>query len=162
MAITIGILCGSVFAQDALTDSSDAPETGVVAFQGEDRSIMVFNSPTDAKWLCETFMMKLIGSGVQDAFEELKPYFPLSEAELSMIAMQTLQQFELIKSRFGQLVGYQLVKEEMVNNVILRFIYIQKFEKHAVRWIFYFYKPADQWMFNEFYIDDKLKDLFAS
>jgi len=115
---------------------------------------------SDAKWLCELFMLKLVNDGVKQAFSELKPYFPIPGTELSMLEMQTYQQIELVKGRYGKVIGYSFVEEQIVSDTVLRFVYLQKFENHAIRWMFYFYKPEETWIFNEFYFDDKIREFF--
>jgi hypothetical protein len=37
---------------------------------------------------------------------------------------------------------------------------IEKFENHAVRWLFMFYKPGGEWKLNAFYWDDRIGALF--
>ena len=115
---------------------------------------------SDAKWLCELFMLKLVNDTVQDAFNELQPYFPIPETEFAMLEMQTYQQLDLVKSRYGTILGYSLVEEQTISDTVLRFVYLLRFERHAIRWMFYFYKPDDTWFFNEFYFDDKIREFF--
>lgn len=123
-------------------------------------TIRTLKESADAKWICEMFMLKLVNSGVQEAFDELRPYFALEKEEIDMIQIQTYQQMEAIRPRYGEVVGYTLLKEEILGDTVLKYTYLQKFERHAIRWLFFFYKPGNTWIFNEFYVDDKLRELF--
>ena len=120
-----------------------------------------FITTQDAQWLCEVFMMKLIEDEVSGAFGLLKPYSSVPEAEFMNFQAQTMKLIESIKPDFGKMLGYTLIREEVVGNTMLKFTYLQKFEKHAFRWMFYFYKPEDEWLFNEFSVDNKLRELFG-
>ena len=99
----------------------------------ESQEVLLLEEPSDTKWLCDLFMLKLINEGVQAAFQELMPYFSIPADEISVIQLQTIQQLEMIKPRYGEQLGYTLLKEENVENVVLKFTYLQKFEKHAIR-----------------------------
>lgn len=37
---------------------------------------------------------------------------------------------------------------------------LQKFQNHAIRWVFVLYKPQKRWMINGVFFDDQLKELF--
>jgi|TARA_Y100000296_G_scaffold30684_1_gene35641 hypothetical protein len=39
-------------------------------------------------------------------------------------------------------------------------VYIQKFERHMMRWKFYFYNPGGGWVLNTFNTDDKISLMF--
>ena len=39
-------------------------------------------------------------------------------------------------------------------------IYVSKYEKHAMRWLFYLYKSKDGWVINTFNFDDQIQALF--
>jgi hypothetical protein len=39
--------------------------------------------------------------------------------------------------------------------------FIQKFEKHVMRWRLYFYKPRDKWILNTYSTDDKINEILS-
>ena len=149
--------------ENVITDAvlgDDTSQFDTASEELEVDGIKVLATQEDAKWLCELFMLTVVSVGIKEAFDGIKPYFAIPESEFLRLEMKTMEQFALIKPRYGDIIGYKLVSEEVVGGIVLRFTYLQQCEKHAVRWLFYFYKPEDTWTFNEFYFDDDLKDLF--
>ena len=114
----------------------------------------------DCKAKCEEFM-KLAGVGkVDEALERMEPYWVFPTCEWTQLQLQTTEQMALVEPRFGKTLGYKLVREEMVKDTILRFTYIQKQERHLIRWKFVFYKPNEKWLLNTLSWDDELEVLF--
>ena len=64
------------------------------------------------------------------------------------------------EARFGKPLGYELVATERIGNSFVRYVYLQKFENHALRWVFGYYKPKDSWLTNAFKFDDQLDQLY--
>jgi cell division protein YceG involved in septum cleavage len=50
----------------------------------------------------------------------------------------------------GKYQGYEKISEATYGKSILQYIYIAKYERQALKFIFRFYKPADQWQFQSF------------
>jgi len=119
-----------------------------------------FPTKQDCKAKTEEFM-KLAGAGkVDEALERMEPYWVFSATEWTQVQLQTTKQMALVEPRFGKTLGYELVREEMVKDTILRLTYIQKQERHLIRWKFVFYKPDDKWLLNVLAWDDELEALF--
>ncbi len=105
-------------------------------------------------------MAQVAKGKMQEGLQLMKPYLIIPESEFNVMAEQLKMQEPLMKQRFGNTIGVEFVKEEEVGNSLLRIIYIQKFEKHIMRWRFYFYKPRNSWVLNTFFTDDKLQLMF--
>lgn len=119
-----------------------------------------FANKNVCKKVCEEVMI-LVGNGkIDEALKTLEPYWLFGRSEFDKVYIHTINQMELVKPRFGKIIGYEFVREEMINDTIMRLTYIQKFERHAIRWIFLFYKPDDKWLLNSFTWDDKISQLF--
>lgn len=95
-----------------------------------------------------------------EGYELLKPYWPLPAAEVDNMANQTLQQWPVIKDRFGSSLSVEFVSQTDVGSSLSQVIYLQKFQNHAIRWVFTLYKARDRWMFNSVSFDDQLQALF--
>ena len=120
----------------------------------------VFVTEEDAKAKVEEFM-KLVGvDELDEAFQVLKPYWIFPENEWTELQIDTSQQMAMIEPRFGQTIGYDFVRAEVVGDTVLRLIYIQKRERHLLRWRFIFYKPYDRWILNACLWDDEIEALF--
>ena len=61
---------------------------------------------------------------------------------------------------FGETVGINLVKEQLVADSLVRITYIERFERHLIRWNFTFYRPKSQWVVNAIVWDDDVDALF--
>ena len=118
------------------------------------------STKSEIKKLCEDFMQKIVAGEVETAFDIIEPHFHIPEDELSMLKLQTVKQLGLVGPRFGKPIGYEFVKEESIKKTLLKYTFIEKFEEHAVRWIFIFYKPKEKWLLNSFLWDDMIHTLF--
>jgi len=118
------------------------------------------NNKAETKQLCEAFMQKVIAGKIEEAINSIEPYFPLPESELATIKVQAVKQFGLVEPRFGKPLGYEFIKEEIIKETIIKYTFIEKFEKHVVKWTFFFYKPQEKWLLNAFYFDDTIQTLF--
>ena len=106
--------------------------------------------------MMETAMKK----SPEAVFAQLKPYWPLDPAEIDGLASTARLQWQIVESRFGKPLGYELVATERIGHSFVRYVYLQKFENHALRWVFGYYKPKDSWLTNAFKFDDQLDQLY--
>jgi hypothetical protein len=93
-------------------------------------------------------------------YGSLKSYWPLPGVEIDNLASQTNTQWPMVKGRFGASLSTEFVKECKVGDSVARFVYLQKFQNHAIRWMFTFYKPKDKWLVNTVSFDDNIGALF--
>ena len=96
------------------------------------------------------------------AYDTLKPYWPLPTVEIDNLANQTNIQWPSLKQRFGVSIAAEFVTESKVGDSLARFVYLQKFQNTAIRWIFTFYKPKDHWIINSVSFDDRVGLLFEN
>jgi len=96
------------------------------------------------------------------AYDVLKPYWPLQQVEIDSLANQTHTQWPLLKQRFGASIASEFVQELRGGASLARFVYLQKFQHHAIRWVFTFYRPKDRWVINGVSFDDRLDLLLVS
>jgi hypothetical protein len=95
-------------------------------------------------------------------YASLKPYWPMAGVEIDNLANQTNTQWPMVKSRFGASIGAEFVKECKGGDSLARLVYLQKFQNHAIRWVFTFYKPNDKWLINAVSFDDNIGALFQA
>ncbi len=91
-----------------------------------------------------------------EAFDIIKKHSPLPESEFKVVKEQAKKQFEVIKPRFGDFIGYEFINSKKIGNSIIRHDYIVKCENHVIRWEFIYYKPKDKWFLNSFKWDDQI------
>ena len=118
-------------------------------------------SAKDARNLAKNVMV-LVGKGQSNKGLQLfKPYLIIPESEFNVMLNNLKMQQPMIDQRFGKTVGIEYINEEKAGKSFMKITYAQKFEKHAMRWVFYFYKPRNGWVLNTFNTDDKIQLLFS-
>lgn len=105
--------------------------------------------------------MSLVGEEkYEQAFESVGEHWPLPEAEITKLAMLTNKQMESVSERFGKVLGSEFIREDKIGESYIRYVFIQKCENHATRWMFIFYRPKQEWVVNSVKWDDKTEVLF--
>ena len=107
-------------------------------------------------------VMSKVGKGELEAgLRAFKSLTIIPEAEFEAMLGQATTQLPIAASRFGAVAGSEFIREDHIGESLARFVYIQKFDKHAIRWIFYLYKGKNGWVINTFRFDDKWPELFS-
>lgn len=117
-------------------------------------------SEKDIKKLADDFMAEISKGFYKEAFNMLKPFWPLPETEINNLADQTESQLKTVANRFGKLLGFEYIQSNRIGDSYIRFMYIQKFANHATRWMIVFYRPLEEWIVNAVVWDDKTHELF--
>ena len=115
-----------------------------------------------AKELAKSVMDMVVKGKSAEGLDLVKPYLIIPEAEFDVMKNQLAMQTPVIEQRFGKTIGVELADVEEVGKSLMKVMYIQKFEKHLMRWKFYFYKPKDGWILNTFNTDDKIQLMFSN
>jgi hypothetical protein len=117
-------------------------------------------TPTDLRKVTDQ-IMELVGAGnVEAGLKLLKPRTVIPEAEFDAMMGQAKLQLPMMTQRFGEHLGYEFLREDRVGEYLIRYTYIQRFDIHAMRWIFYTYRGKGGWFINTFKFDDKLPAIF--
>ena len=108
-------------------------------------------------------VMELVAKGETEKGVMLtKPYTIIPDHEFEGMLSALRMQAPMIEQRFGKTIGVELASVEEVGRSLMMVMYIQKFEKHLMRWKFYFYKPKNGWVLNTFNSDDKIQLMFSN
>ena len=118
------------------------------------------NTKADTKKICDKFMQKIVVGKIEAAFSIIEPYFPIPESEFSSIIIQTIKQLGMSEQRFGNPIGYEFIEGEEISEILIKYTYLEKFDRHAICWMFIFYKPQEKWLVNHFVWDDNIQALF--
>jgi hypothetical protein len=117
-------------------------------------------SKNDIRALSKNIMEKVARGETVEAMKLLKPHFVIPPSEFEVMMEQYKLQEPVIKQRFGETVGVELISEKEVGESLMMIHYIQKFEKTVMSWKFNFYKPRNNWIIPNFSTDDKLQEVF--
>lgn len=105
--------------------------------------------------------MQLVGKGeVNKAFEAMKPYAAVPAAEFDSFSLGSKAQRDQFTTRYGKTVGQEFISKKKLGESLIRIIYIEKTEKNALPWTFYFYKGQEGWTLNSFNWNDQTAPLF--
>lgn len=108
-------------------------------------------------------VMAKVGTGdIEAGLTMLKPYTIVPAAEMDAMIGQAKLQIPAISQRFGNPVGIEFIGESKVGKSLVRLAYLQKYEKHGLRWVFLIYHGSDGWVINTFVFDDKIQELFLN
>lgn len=105
-------------------------------------------------------MAALIKGGTAAAFAAMKPYTLVSESEFQSLQHSSKSQRDNFGVRYGKTLGYEFISQKKVGESLVRMIYIERTEKHALPWVFFFYKTPSGWVLNTFLWNDQLPQLF--
>jgi hypothetical protein len=117
-------------------------------------------SPEAARDLAERVMQRVAKDDIEGGLATLKPYWLMGPGEFDAIAEKVKLQLPLLRQRFGKAIGYEFIRDEKVGTSLHQFTYLQRFEKHATRWVFIFYRGEKDWLLNSFWFDDNTRALF--
>ena len=96
----------------------------------------------------------------EEAYGAVKAFWPLPAVEIDGLANQMKTQWPMVQQRFGKSLATEFINERRVGQSFIRYTYLQKFERHAIRWTFSFYRPADGWVVNAVSWDDGVSELY--
>ena len=114
------------------------------------------------KKLCEEFLDDIIVGKYDQGYDTIRPYFPVPQQDFLQNKKNSVRQLQEARKQYGELLGYQFVKMESAQDILRRYIYILKYEKHIVRWVLFFYKPEDKWLLDGYRWDDNVNALFKT
>ena len=114
----------------------------------------------DIKKVTDDVMVKVGKGDIDGGLKTFKPLTVIPESEFDTMVGQAALQAPMIASRFGQSIGYEFIREDRLGESLARLIYIQRLEKHAMRWVFYLYRGNSGWVVNTFRFDDKWPEIF--
>lgn len=117
-------------------------------------------SEQEAKQLAEKVMHQAAKGDIAGAFSAMKPYVVIPETEFQSLALQSKSQRDQFGARYGKSIGYEFISERKAGNSILRLIYVEKTAKHALPWMFLFYKTPTGWVLNSFAWNDQIQHVF--
>jgi hypothetical protein len=121
----------------------------------------VLKSEAEIRPFADSVMAKVGAGDVSGAFALMKPYTIIPSSEFEATASNSKAQRELVGTRFGSAAGYEFVDQAKVGQSLLRLTYIEKTQRHALPWMFYFYRSPEGWVLNSFLWNDNMPGLFG-
>ena len=117
-------------------------------------------TPADLRKVTDQIMERVGKGEIEGGLALLKSRTVIPQAEFDALVGQVKLQLPAMSQRFGGSLGFEFLREDKVGENLLRYTYIHRYEKHAVRWVFYCYRSKGGWVVNSFRYDDNLPALF--
>jgi hypothetical protein len=117
--------------------------------------------PVAARTLTDRVMIKVGDGDAAAGLQLMQPFIIVPPAEFDVMRDQLKLQEPMMAQRFGKSIGQEFIREDKIGDSLMRIVYLHRFEKHAMRWNFYFYRGTDGWVLNTFRTDDDVAQLFA-
>jgi len=108
------------------------------------------DTPEQTKELCSQAAAKFGAGKISESFNTLRDYWPLPEAEINNLSYQTTSQLQMVKGRFGNILGSDFVRTKIAGSSFIQHTYVIKFQK----------QPEKQWVINSVKWDDNTTLLF--
>jgi len=119
-----------------------------------------FKTEQETKSFSNQLVSLFILYDFKKALNKAKPYWPIPEVEIDGMLNKINQQWPLVKQRFGVTTGKELVQTKKIGKTFIRYIYLHKFENHAIYWQIDYYKPKNEWKINQITFLDTLNTLY--
>ena len=73
------------------------------------------------------------------------PYFPVGRSQVDLLASQSITRRQQLVSGFGKPISFEFLFEDSVGEYLSRFVYLERFERSALRWEWIFYRGNRGW-----------------
>ena len=126
--------------------------------------VAALNSPRDTRGLADSTMGLIAADKISTAFEKLKPHMLMPATEVDDLVLKTIKVRSALADRYGPITGYAFVREDKASDFLIRYTYAEKRVTHALRWVFYFYRPrnANAWVVHSVVMDENMDRLFLT
>jgi hypothetical protein len=114
----------------------------------------------DLKPFGDRVMSAVAGAGLSAAVSVMRPYVVMSEMELQTALLKMQAQREQLAPRYGKTTGFEYIGTKRLGQSLLRLTYIEKTERHALPWMFHFYRTPNGWVLTSFIANDLSSELF--
>lgn len=95
---------------------------------------------------------------IAEAFDELALFWPLPQNEIDAAKEKSIKSLNMVAPRFGKAIGHIKINEKSVQDFILAETYLVRYEYHAIRLKFLYYRNDEGWIVNGFTWDDGFKE----
>jgi hypothetical protein len=118
-----------------------------------------FKSEGEAREFSDAVMREVATGNLKGGFDRIsEAYSVVPRVEIDAIVSQAMLQVPVMEARFGKSIGQEFISESRAGDSVLKYVYLHKFEKHAIVWQFVFYRPDKAWLLNSFKYSDSVLD----
>lgn len=118
-----------------------------------------FKSEGDTREFSDSVMREVATGNIKGGLDQIAAaYTVVPKVEIDGIISQAMLQVPVMEARFGKSIGYEFISESRAGDSVIKYLYLHKFEKHAIVWQFVFYHPSQTWLLNSFKYSDSVLD----
>lgn len=99
---------------------------------------------------------------IKQGYSSISQYSSVPSVDLQVALEDILNQQPGILRRFGGRLGYQFLRSESVGDNVIRWTYLERFEKSAITWNFIGYQGRAGWMISGVTWSGQLERLFEA
>ena len=105
-------------------------------------------------------MRHLLNDEIDSAFAQLRAVWWLEAKHVDEQLSYLKADRRTERRTYGKSLGFEYVDQRAIGGSIVRFTYIERQERRPVVWDFFFYKPAEGWMFWRFSNRAGVREIF--
>ena len=101
----------------------------------------------DTKKLCEEILNFAGQKEYDKCFSAIREQVvnPMPDDEFKEWSKAQSLSLEGFNTKYGAVIGNELVAEKKFNEILRKYVYIAKYDKTIICWSFIFYRPHDKW-----------------
>lgn len=122
----------------------------------------VASSSEALRRIVDQSMESLAKGQIKEGYSAMSQYSSLPSADMQVALEDILNQQPGILRRFGGRLGYQFLRSESAGGNLIRWTYLERFEKSAITWNFIGYRGKDGWMISGVTWSGNLEQLFEA
>ena len=120
----------------------------------------VLRTDAELRPFADRVMAAVAGAGLPAGVAVMRPYVVISETELQNALLKMQAQRDQWSARYGKTVGFEYIGTKRIGQSLLRLTYVEKTERHALPWMFHFYRTPSGWILSSFLCNDISSELF--
>lgn len=130
-----------------------------IVFHAQVTKNYTFRSKEEIKAFSEDVMNSFVKNNHKNAFAILRMKWRGPENEIDQMEGLYNKQMNITGVSYGKIMSYELYKDSIINESLLRKIYILKLENIPIVFQFTFYNNGKGWVLNNFQFSDSV-DIF--
>lgn len=110
------------------------------------KAVRALPDATAAVALSDRIMKAIADGRAREALAMLKPHTIAADAQFDAMVEQIEQQKSAVASRFGESLGYELLRNDTIGDSLTRPVFLHRFERSAMIWLFTWYRGNEGWV----------------
>ena len=123
-------------------------------------SVQALPSADAAVALSDRILQQIVAGRITEGFGLVLPHAVVTREQMDAFIAQVAKEQESWNERFGKSIGYELLRNDTVGDSMIRTLFLQRFDQHAIVWLFVWYRGSQGWVLNRFSFVEDSASLF--